>query len=316
MNKDTLITYKDQFLLRYSSQSPKTIKHKELVLSLFSDHFGQDGMKITTQSIADWIDMKNLSRGTQNVYLYTVRSFIQYLNEQGISAEYPIIRKCEDTYIPYIFSKEEIERILLVADNNISKSLSADTKSFCIPMLFRILIYCGLRLNEALAIKLSDVNFENDALRIVRSTKKRKERFVVMDPSLSKILKQYVVRLSQVSPGTEYLFPQNDNQKHITKQQTEYEFQKIIRSAGIKAYRAKKYERSVCIHCFRHYFAVTSYLKLSKNKEANHIQLLSSYLGHECLLETEKYLKFSYLLSPDSEKLFEDYTAEVFEVLK
>ena len=37
--------------------------------------------------------------------------------------------------------------------------------------------------------------------------------------------------------------------------------------------------------------------------------LLPTYLGHECLLDTDKYMRFSGAQVPDSLKAFETFTA-------
>ena len=43
------------------------------------------------------------------------------------------------------------------------------------------------------------------------------------------------------------------------------------------------------------------------------VPVLSIYLGHERLRETEKYLKFSFDLFPDLEDAFGEYSSVVFE---
>ena len=71
----------------------------------------------------------------------------------------------------------------------------------------------------------------------------------------------------------------------------------------------QKHERGPCLHCMRHVFAFKSFAKAEQ--EGRHlddeIPYLSVYLGHESLNETEKYLKFSNEMFPESIYAFGDF---------
>lgn len=83
---------------------------------------------------------------------------------------------------------------------------------------------------------------------------------------------------------------------------------------GITRDGYKLFERGACIHCFRHVFAIKSF-KLAEehgSKITDAVPFLSTYLGHDSLYETEKYLKFSGELFPNTMAKFEAYTDAIF----
>lgn len=313
--KEVLFAYKESYMASFSTQAKKTLQHKEYVLNQFISNLEDDRTCITRTDISAWIDPQDICNSTQNGHLSVLRDFIEYLQLYGIQAEIPVIRKYSDDYIPYIFSDDEITRIITITDNNRSYSRKSATKTFCMPMIIRILIFCGLRLSETLNLKIEDYDFEKAALKMHGTTKNKKERYVPLHDSLAELMCLYISQLKTVLPETIYLFPQNNGKEPITLQQAEYELRKIFRDAGIIYQRTRKYQRGVCGHCFRHYFAVTSYRNMSLARIPNHVQILSTYLGHENLQETEKYLKFTSDLCSEELDMFTSYSADVFEGL-
>lgn len=88
----------------------------------------------------------------------------------------------------------------------------------------------------------------------------------------------------------------------------------IRKKAGINNSWQIKNGRGACLHCFRHTFAVRSFDKNERNgiKASESVPFLSTYLGHDSLYETEKYLKFSGNYFEDTLTKFNDYSGELF----
>lgn len=78
--------------------------------------------------------------------------------------------------------------------------------------------------------------------------------------------------------------------------------------------RTDRHERGPCLHCLRHTFTFRSFSKAEAEGYPldDSVPFLSTYLGHENITETDKYLKFSYELYPDAHKRISQYTANVF----
>ena len=75
-------------------------------------------------------------------------------------------------------------------------------------------------------------------------------------------------------------------------------------------------ERGICPHCIRHTFAFRSF-QHSEDSFENTVPFLSTYLGHENVMETDRYLRFSYELYTEAHEKISQYTEGVFpEVIR
>ena len=135
---------------------------------------------------------------------------------------------------------------------------------------------------------------------------------------LTRILKLY--RNSPVlgSTGNNYVFKKSDGKPRSSTAYWRI-FDSILCELRIKNPQTVKHgDRSPCIHSLRHTFVMNAFLKLEKEgccfQEA--VPFLSTYIGHECLTETDKYLKARHELYTDSHAAINDYISDVFpEVL-
>jgi integrase len=92
----------------------------------------------------------------------------------------------------FIADRNISEKIIRIADNiPVNRAVpSSGYSRYTFPMLLRLLIGCGLRLNETLSLKVGDVNFK-DGVLLMKQTKNNKQRLVPMDDSLNEMLKRY-----------------------------------------------------------------------------------------------------------------------------
>lgn len=105
-------------------------------------------------------------------------------------------------YIPYVFSDAEMKRIFSVIDSRESAHDRYDSKLFY-QTLIRLLYCTGLRLGEALELRVSDIDF-TDNIIIVNSGKGNVSRLVPFRASLSKWLINYNREKSR--PDDKYFF--------------------------------------------------------------------------------------------------------------
>ena len=69
--------------------------------------------------------------------------------------------------------------------------------------------------------------------------------------------------------------------------------------------------RGACLHCFRHLFVLKSMQQLEaagRPVDMNDL-LLPTYLGHDHLIDTDQYMRFSGLQVPEAMDAFETFTA-------
>lgn len=82
------------------------------------------------------------------------------------------------THTPYIFTEDEIRRIFQIADS-LEPCASVPLRHQVMPVLLRVLYGCGLRISEALELRVADVDLSNGLLHI-RHGKNGRERLVPM----------------------------------------------------------------------------------------------------------------------------------------
>ena len=311
--RDRLFKCYELYFEKYANQSDTTLAHKRYVLDGFLKLLPDDIADITTAEILNWQRQFNVTTNTLNRYLVILRQFLIFAESQGLHTALPTLKKCVDNYVPYLFSPEELLHLLEAADNNVSHSPVAATKTFCVPMILRLLAYCGTRLSETLSLKWEDYD-EVTGVLIFKRAKGKKERLVPLHFTLNKLLQKYKNKFRSQYGSCSFLFPDNSLTTHITKQQFEYEFKKLCLIAKISPEKELR-KRGVCAHCLRHTFAVNSFRKslVTGADITETVPRLSIYLGHERLRETEKYLKFSFDLFPDLEDAFGEYSSVVFE---
>ena len=181
------------------------------------------------------------------------------------------------------------------------------------PMILRLMCGCGLRIGEALSLKMKDVDFDIGAM-ILKHTKGDKQRLVPMHPSLTKILRQYCLAMGMIGYPEAYLFPTSDSMEPVTVNNAQHKFNFILKQGNVSLPGRKKHQRGPCLHCLRHVFVFKSFANADKagRRIDDIVPYLSIYLGHDSLKETEKYLKFSSEMFPDAMKLFDRYAAHIF----
>ena len=257
-----------------------------------------NGKAMTPEKIEGWISSACTGLKDKSVdgYIAAYNAFAKYLVSVGIMAYiYPhALSMRQSKYTPYVLSEGEMAVLFSIADSGKSSNDRLSKTQF--PMLLRILYGCGLRLGEALALQLRDIDLDAGAL-LIRNGKGNKDRLVPMDASLTEVLKLYHVALLSGKPLEAYLFESNykDGKRncvghHRSQSWARHNFSRILEQAGIFAL-TRRNERGICPHCLRHTFVDHSLAKQNANDESSYrtLPLISLYLGHEDLTETQDY---------------------------
>jgi integrase len=188
-------------------------------------------------------------------------------------------------------------RIFTLADNY-EGSHRFTRQAFTFPILLRILYGCGLRVGEVCSLQWKDVDLEQGVITILNA-KNQKQRFVPMDSSLTKILKDYSEMVQREKICTDYLFESRFNLGKPVRVSSFFQwFIKILRKAGVEYSKSDPNERGPCPHCLRHTFAMKSFLK-SENEGRRFedtAPFLAAYLGHDGPKYTEAYLSSNHSL--------------------
>jgi len=314
--RDEITTHLSQ---RKAELSHEAYRHYERTVILFDEFLckiNHSEKEIPISVTESWLSdiSKGISINTVNQHIHNIRQFLLYLVNSGCSCYVPRTVMTHDTYTPYLYSDEDMERIFMVADSMTSskttKNRNAENE---IPMILRLLYCCGLRIGETVNIKVGDVDFEQNLITL-RVTKKNKQRIVPYEKSLSDIIYRYCVRMEILNDSEAYLFPTNDRYCHISVGSVGNYYRTIRTKAGISNNGLIQNGRGACLHCFRHTFAVRSFAKNERNgiKASESVPFLSTYLGHDSLYESEKYLKYGASYFDDTLAKFSEYTNGLF----
>jgi integrase/recombinase XerD len=197
--------------------------------------------------------------------------------------------------LPYIFSDEEIVRILDAAQCLGPPGTSrADTYS----TLFGLLAAAGLRVGEALRLEISDLTVDG---LLIRNTKYRKTRLVPLHPTTVEALSQYRLRWRAVAEPEAPFFMSIKGAAlaYSTVWET---FRAIEGSMDLgPAASADGVRRRTRMTDMRHTFAVRALEVCPGDRSAinRHMLALSTYLGHASPASTYWYLHATPRLMTD-----------------
>lgn len=266
---------------------------------------------ITVEAVIGFLDGNGPVTRTWHVKYNALIGLYRYALGHGYIHESPLpltIPKMPPTITPYIYSQEEIKRILSAADAYQKNRSSIE------PITVRtiiLLIYgAGLRPSEAVSILREDVDL-SERLIIVRDSKCGKSRIVPISDQLTDELLKYVrhKRRNGQSLDSGPFFTLCTG-KAVNLDTLRGIFQRVRSLAEIHRADGAKYQPR--LHDLRHSFAV--HRILTWYKEGKDVQKLlhplSVYLGHVYLADTQVYLSVTPELLALANSQFEQYALE------
>jgi len=252
----------------------------------------------------EWASLAS-SPGERSRRLSAVIRFARYAKAEDVRHEVPpdgVFGRNRIRRVPFIFSPADILHIIEQATHlGPSGSLRPDTFA----TLFALLSVTGMRVSEALALRIGDIT--SDGL-IIRKTKFRKSRLIPLHLTAMQALDRYLVRRIPVSSGDDHLFVS------LTGHGFCYEtvrsvFHKLVRAAGIVGSERRKPH----VHGLRHTFAVRALeaCPCDRDRVGRHILALSTYMGHAHVADTYWYFEATPQLLNDIAKAWEAFVKGV-----
>lgn len=266
--------------------------------SRMSEDFDFPENTLTEDVVKAWLSHRPNDSG-KTIYhrCEIIKGLSQYMLRMGLSAYCPQFGDIPKiqwyTFVPYTFTHDEILRFFATMDAmKKGKYSNSHRRHIVMPVLFRLLYCCGLRVSEVIGLKACDVNFEEQIL-IIRDSKFEKSRYVPMSDEMAETLKKY----TDANIHEPYLFPSRDGGKY--SENTVYDmFRQTLFAAGISHGGRGKGPR---VHDFRHTFSVHCLQKWIRAGVplSSALPRLSTYLGHNNLAATERYLHMSAEVYPE-----------------
>jgi integrase/recombinase XerD len=199
---------------------------------------------------------------------------------------------------PYLYSDNEIKRLLRATLNTpLSPYCNDPVRCALLPRvyycLFGLLSVSGLRLGEARNLELKDVDLKSGTLTI-RGAKFGKDRLVCLHASTCKVLAGYIARRERHwagRPVSSYLFVSSWGNR-LDPGSIHRAFYAVSRRIGLRGTGDSHGPR---LHDFRHRFATTTLVNWyrSNQEPERRLPLLSAFLGHVYVADTQWYLSAS-----------------------
>jgi len=215
--------------------------------------------------------MNNYAPNTINIRLRTIKTYLNWLRseeylKEDLASKVKYVRVPKDTIKP--LSTTEIRRML----NAVDKSNYAGFRDYSLMIM---ILDNGIRINEAVNLKLDDVDLKRKVITVRSQTAKtRCERFLPISKKTVGLLQQLISVASD--NNEEYLFLSSLGGKIDTLVAIK-NFRKYAKKAGLS--------KKCTPHVWRHTFAVNA---VKANMDVFTLQRI---LGHASLSTTRLYIQ-------------------------
>jgi site-specific recombinase XerD len=184
---------------------------------------------------------------------------------------------------PYIFTTAELQALLTQAKKlGPRRSLRPQTYY----TLFGLMATAGLRVSEALSLRLDD--FTGDAV-LIRDSKFHKDRLLPLHQSAAAVVERYVTRRRILRETDDHLF--------VSLRRTRLHYDTVWRTfrhlCSAAAIPHRPHPRSVRLYDLRHTYAVRALEGGPRDREqvTPHMLAVTNYMGHASVRSTYWYFE-------------------------
>ena len=260
--------YKDlytQFLISEKNLSRNSVNNYLVDLDQFfyTEDIKASDLTAKIKSYITNLRKKNLKISSINRKISTLKNFLKFLQTEKIIEkidfqEFESLSNLKK--IPKAISKLQMEQIFMNLYN------SKQTNKELYILVLKLIYLSGLRISEALNLKWSDINHQDNSIYIYGKGSKERKVFITKD---------FLELLKNLGKKNQFVFELN-NKKISTRSVNKF-LENCFNDSIIKD--------KLSSHVFRHSFATTM---LENNADIRHIQKL---LGHSSISTTEIYTK-------------------------
>ena len=258
-------TLYQQTVLR--GQSESTLKNYIRRIAIISLHFNRLPENISDDEINEYLtslalNPKSPSRSSFKHMVYGLRYYFRHLGLNKRAIDLPSLKK--ETKLPVILNRNEL-RELFKAPGLLKHRI-----------VLTLIYSAGLRSQEVINLKISDIDFERKTIHI-RQSKYKKDRIVPLSDYMAKGLKIYI----SVEHPQIWLFNGKELDGRYSVKGLSWVMRENLKKTNIK--------KQVNLHSLRHSYA-THLLEDGIN-----IVIIKELLGHSQILTTMVYLHVAQL---------------------
>lgn len=243
-------------------QSNSTLQNYIRRIALFVIHFGRLPEEISEDEINEYLvslarDPKSPSRSSFKHMVYGLRYYYRLLGMNKKAIALPSLKR--DTKLPVILNRHELRELF--------KAPALLKQRIVLTLIYS----AGLRGQEVINLKISDVDFERMTIHI-RQTKYKKDRIVPLSPTMAIGLKKYLTAENPYS----WLFNGKEASGKYSVRGLSWIMRENLKKTSIT--------KELNLHSLRHSYA-THLLE-----EGLNIVTLKELLGHSEITTTMIYL--------------------------
>ena len=246
--------------LRYSENTIRS--YRSLFEEFINFYHKVDIDKIDESKITGFLRYLVIERKVSSSYQNQSINAIKFYYERVLGGQrkvYMVDRPRDEKTLPIVLSESEIEELIRVTENIKHKAI------------LMLAYSAGLRLNELIKVRLTDLDTERMQIRVEQG-KGKKDRYTLLSHRFLEVLKEYFI----IYKPKDWLF---EGTGTVGGQYSTSSIQAIMRDSVKKA----GIEKRVSVHSLRHSFATHL---LENGTDMRYIQ---SLLGHSSSKTTEVY---------------------------
>jgi integrase/recombinase XerD len=271
---------------------------------------------VSQASVEAWVASarrREVRPATLQALAAPVRELARWLGHRGVHAYVlPVgVLARPARYVPHIYTDQELAALFAQTDRCRYCS-QVPFRHLVMPVLFRTIYACGLRLSEARLLRPGDVDIDAGVLQ-VRDAKGGKDRQVPVSEPLRVRLSDYHAQLvgcsAQVDLGLSWFFP-GRNGLPLTLPNIDKNFRRFLWRARISHGGRGHGPR---VHDLRHTFAVNNLrFWFAQGQDVGALlPILQTYMGHSSLRDTAYYLRLTAESYPDITARVQQATGDV-----
>ena len=251
--------------LELKNYSPKTRVCYLASVKSFALHFHRSPDQLSDEEIREYLHYLIQEKKASQSAISQTYSALKFLYETTLKRDwngFRIPRSKMGKRLPMVLSQQEIQAIFSATRNLKHRALLMTIYS------------AGLRVSEAVHLKVSDIDSQRMVIR-VQQGKGEKDRYTLLAKRTLEVLRDYW----RAYRPEEWLFPGQPAKGSLCVSTVQRIFEKVLDQAGIK--------KPATVHTLRHSFATHL---LEAGTDLYHIQHL---LGHKSPQTTTIYLHLS-----------------------